>query len=195
MIDLIQAPLAFFRLAVYSLFQCLYLGRNGLLYVQWLLISKNSRGCSIYWFFLPWKQIKPISFIVYWDSCETTNNLNIPLQLRVCFWANSPHLTTYTHYNMYEYLSNYCKHNTTINSRYTVHFTQFYTDHVLGGSMSGLACVFQQKVNSDKKRVINIAQAKDGILEFFIVHKQCTHVSVTMTYPSQTPSSTTDSSE
>lgn len=61
--------------------------------------------------------------------------------------------------------------------------------------MSGLACVYQMKVNSDKKRVINIAQAKDGILIFFIVHITCTHVSVTMTNPSQTPLSTTDSSE
>ena len=94
-----------------------------------------------------YRQLQPISFIVWWSSCRTTNNLTTTYnnkQIRLL--PEQTHRTSKPmHTTMYEYLSNYCKHNTTINSRYTVYFTQFYTDHVLGGSMSGLACVFQHK--------------------------------------------------
>ena len=57
--------------------------------------------------------------------------------------------------------------------------------------MSVLACVLHSELR--KKSDIKTIQPKDGVTPHCSLH--ITPISVTMTNPSQTPSSTTDSSE
>lgn len=55
--------------------------------------------------------------------------------------------------------------------------------------MTGLACV--KLLDSDKKRNITDIQSKDGD-DLFLHRPHQTHISVTMTYPSQRRKSETD---